>query len=194
MTPCSSTHLCAMYCLLTCGYPWPHRLAWGSSECPRCDPRRLCCSSLSQTMFLMPASVPSKCSNVSSILPTQAPSSQLGSTLLDALVHQTCRCCHHLACRRSASNHRVQCFTWSAKQRDGPTTQSRDVSAEDSRFPPPEPTCVPQRFHGKLECTLRLVPGSGGRRADRALAESGALARSQSPLTSEFVAGSPSGV
>ena len=144
-------------------------------------------------LLLMPARVPSRRSSVSSILPPRLPApnvvqlcSKDDHSACNAPVHQTCRCCRHTACRRSscqASNHRVQCCTWSStKQRDGPTTHSRDVSAEgDSRFPPPEPTCLPQRFHDKLECTLRLVPGSDDCRADRALVESDALGRSQSP-------------
>ena len=92
-------------------------------------------------------------------------------------------CSPNLQILPSHGNHRVQCCTRSsAKQRDGPPTQSRDVSAEsDSRVPPPEPTGLPQRVHDKRECTLRLVPGSDDCREDRALAESDALGRSQSP-------------
>ena len=83
------------------------------------------------------------------------PCSKDDHSACNAPVHQTCRCCHHMA-------------SWSSAKQRG-------------RFPPPEPTCLPQRFHGKLECTLRLVLGSDDCRADRALAESCALGRSQSP-------------
>ena len=121
----------------------------------------------------MPAIVPSRCSSVSSILPTQASSSQRGSTLLEG---------RPLA-SSVAPGHQPSNVT------DQPHTR-RDVSAEgDRRFPPPEPTCLPQRFHDKLGCTRRLVPGSDDCRCLGRVRCACAFAIA---LTSDFVAGSRS--
>ena len=60
-----------------------------------------------------------------------------------------------------------------------PDQPLRDVStADDHRSPLPEPTCLPQRFHGGPECKLPQVPGFDDCVAVRVLAKFDALWRS----------------
>ena len=168
-----------MYCLLICGSLAAPSLVtlWQPMD-------RFCCSGC-------PQGVASKCSSVSSILATQAHGSQRGSTrtATQLVMHLFTNLADAAIIRLAedppeggASIASSVVPGSSAKQRYGSTTQSQDVSAEDdSRFPPPEPTCLPQRSHGKPECTLRLVPDFDDCRVDHASAESDAFGRSQSP-------------
>ena len=145
----------------------PGRAVWpGLSECPQCDPRRLCCGSDSLATDGS-ARVSSKCSSVisnpgSQVLTrfdtTRRSTTQLVvhplTKLADAAIAWLAK--DPLEGRASIASRvvvdRVPCCTESsAKQRDGSTTRSHDVSAEDdNRFQLPEPTGSPQRSRGNL--------------------------------------------